>query len=70
MFQAIGTEDEAFDTSQVISFDKQLRSTGAQSKMIIVDGLGHSFDMNAELGGEVYKAVIVQAVDFAHECVE
>jgi len=65
----VGTEDEAFDISQVISFDQQLQKHGVASKLNIAEGLGHSFDMKAEVGGEVHVSVIKPAVDFAEESV-
>lgn len=36
---------------------------------MVVEGMGHSFDMKAEVGGEVPVAVIVPAVAFAEASV-
>lgn len=70
VFQAIGSEDEAFDVLQIVSFDEQLSQTGIESRMVIVDGMGHSSDMKANIGGEIHKFVIVPAVTFAEECLK
>ncbi len=67
VFQAIGTEDEAFDSSQVVSFHQLLRSTGVESKMVILDDMGHSFDMKAVLRDNIHNSVIIPAVDFAEQ---
>jgi acetyl esterase/lipase len=69
VFQAIGTEDEVFDISQVLSFDKKLEKRGTSSKVCVVEGKGHSFDMKTEVGDEIYISVILPAVDFAGCCV-
>lgn len=68
VFQAMGTEDEVFDISQVLSFNKKLKERGVESKVCVVEGKGHSFDMKGEIGDEIYLSVIVPAVNFAELC--
>jgi acetyl esterase/lipase len=69
VFQAMGTEDEAFDISQALSFDEQLKRSGVESKLMVLEGLGHSFDIKAEVGSEIHLSVIVPAVNFAEASV-
>ena len=65
VFRAMGTEDKAFDISQVAYFDQQLKRYGVESKLIVVEGMGHSFDMKAEVSGEIHASVIVSTINFA-----
>ena len=69
VFQSMGTEDEVFHISQVLSFDMKLKGMGVESKVCVVEGKGHSFDMKIEVGDEIYASVIVPAVDFTEMCV-
>ena len=65
VFRAIGTEDEAFDISKVAYFDQQLKRYGVESKLIVVEGMGHSFNIKAEVSGETHASVIVPTINFA-----
>lgn len=69
VFQAIGTEDEAFDSSQVVSFHELLRINGVECTMVILDDMGHSFDMKAVIPVNIHNSVILPAVDFAERFV-
>jgi dipeptidyl aminopeptidase/acylaminoacyl peptidase len=69
IFQGMGTEDEVFHISQVLSFDIKLREMGLESKVCAIEGEGHSFYMKIEVGDEIYVSVILPAVDFAEHCV-
>jgi hypothetical protein len=40
-----------------------------RSKVCVVEGKGHSFDMKMEVGDEIYVSVTLPAVDFAEMCV-
>lgn len=68
VFQAMGTEDEVFDISQVHSFDLKLKEKGVKSKVVVVTGKGHSFDMKVDVGDEIYGFVILPAMEFAGLC--
>jgi len=69
VFQAIGTEDEAFEVSQITLFDEKLKKAGVESAAVVVEGAHHSFDMAAELGDEIHLSVIVPAVSFVEKLV-
>lgn len=65
VFQVIGSEDEAFHSEQVVSFDRKLKEKGVVSQMIVVEGLGHSFDMKSVVRDATYYSVLLPLVDFA-----
>lgn len=64
VFQAIGTEDEAFDASQVTTFDDQLKKFRVDRMTMIFEGKHHSFDMKSLIGDEVHLSVMSPAADF------
>ncbi|KAH8811042.1 Alpha/Beta hydrolase protein [Xylogone sp. PMI_703] len=63
-YQYIGSLDEAFDESHVLLFDKKLKKHGIPSKAVIVEGKGHAFDMEAEIGDQMHHDIIRPAAEW------
>ncbi|KAH8812928.1 Alpha/Beta hydrolase protein [Xylogone sp. PMI_703] len=63
-YQYIGSMDEAFEESHVITFDEKLKKNGIPSKAVVVDGKSHAFDMESQIGDEIHKTVISPAADW------
>lgn len=60
----MGTEDEVFQMSHLTEFHEALLQSGVRSEKMAVLGLGHSFDIWAEIGGLVDKEVLGPAVEW------
>ncbi len=62
VYQAMGTNDEIFDISQVNHFHHALESQGIPCKKVILPGLLHAFDVREDVGSEIHLNVLRPAV--------
>lgn len=66
-YQVMGTRDEIFEMSHMDDFHDSLQDTGVSCVKVVVPGVGHAFDMWANIGSGVCEDIIRPAVEWIVE---
>lgn len=65
----MGTGDEVFDLSHMLSFAEKLEGYGVQNEIIIAEEEVHAFDIWADIDGEVHLKILRPAVKWISQVV-